>query len=48
MSETMQTIIAGGIVVSAVLYLVVSAARKKKGGCDKGCGCGTKPPDLKQ
>lgn len=48
MSETLQTVIAGGVVVSAALYLILSAVRKKKGGCEKGCGCAPKPPELKK
>lgn len=48
MSETLQTVIVGGVVVSAVLYLILSAIRKKKGGCEKGCGCTPKPPELKR
>jgi len=40
MSETIQTIIAAGIVLAAVLYLVLRG--RKKAGCGKGCGCDPK------
>jgi hypothetical protein len=41
MNELTQSLVVGGVVLAAVIYLLT---RSRKKGCDKGCGCGTKAP----
>lgn len=40
MNPIVDQLLVGGIVAGALLFFALKLRRKKKPGCDAGCGCG--------